>query len=149
MAYRPKSVGILPIERGSTPVTKVSFPSKSLVKNTDDTDQTWIDGSIEWYKGNPTAPYSGIGAALIECEQKGASRQALTDLARGIQAELLFDFCFLLEDARIEEPGWEDFQWGPFEVNEDGNPIGEGIGSLHESVLGADPTRCEIRPRGT
>jgi hypothetical protein len=106
-----------------------------------------VDGYIESYAHDRTAPYSGIGAALVECEEKGVSRQALTDLARGVQAELLFHLCYLLEDPGIEEPEFESFQWALFEIDEAGNPVGERIGGLHESVLETDPTGREMRPR--
>jgi hypothetical protein len=146
-ATEPESWASSQLDEGIPQLQRFLFLRQAWSKILDETNHAWIDSSIGAYKRYPTAPYSGIGAALVECEQKGVSRQALTDLARGIQAEMLFDICYLLEDARIEEPELENFQWGLFEVDEDDNPVGERIGALHESVLGTDPTGREMCPR--
>lgn len=135
------------LSEGIPQLQRFLFLRQAWSKILGDTDQSWIDGCIRAYRKDQTAPYSSIGAALIECENKGVSRQTLTDLARGVQAELLFDLCYLLEDARIEEPEFDDFQWGLFEIDTEGKPVGERIGALHESVLETDPTGREMCPR--
>src|SRR6266705_3777307 len=108
----------------------------------------WIEHEIQRSERNPTDPYAGVGAALKRCLAKIVSPQDLTDIARGIQAQMLFQFCYLLDDPAFPESELRDFAWGLFEVDSDDNPIPPRIGSLHESVLETDPTGREMRPRG-
>jgi hypothetical protein len=61
----------------------------------------------------------------------------------------LFNICYLLDDPNFAEQELEEFAWGLFEVDENDNPIGARIGSLHESVLATDPTGREMRPSGS
>ncbi len=114
----------------------------------DEGDTTWIEYQIQQYERSPNGPYAGVGAALKRCLAKGISPQDLTDIARGIQAQMLFQFCYLLDDPNFRESELRDFAWGLFEVDSDDNPIPPRIGSLHESVLETDPTGREMRPRG-
>jgi hypothetical protein len=110
-------------------------------------DVSWIGRAIEETARRPTAPYSSVGAVLKRCRECGMSDQDLTDLARGLQAEMLFALCYLLDDPAFDEPELADFSWGLFEVDSDGKPRGARIGALHESVLETDPTGREMRPR--
>jgi hypothetical protein len=112
-----------------------------------DGDIRWIERQIQHSERNPNGPYATVGAVLKRCLEKGVSREDLTDLARGVQAELLFQLCYLLDDPGFSEPELEDFGWGLFEVDQNDNPIPPRIGSLHESVLSTDPTGREMRPR--
>jgi hypothetical protein len=58
-----------------------------------------------------------------------------------VQAELLFQLCYLLEDPMFTEGELQDFSWGLFEVDGDGDPVGPRIFALHESVFDTDPSR--------
>jgi len=107
----------------------------------------WIESQIQQSERNPNGPYAAVGAVLKRCLERGVSHEELTDLARGVQAEFLFQLCYLLDDPGFSEPELEDFGWGLFEVDENDNPIPPRIGSLHESVLSTDPTGREMRPR--
>ena len=107
----------------------------------------WIDREIQNCELRPSSPYAGVGAALKRSLVKGVSPQDLTDIARGIQAKMLFQLCYLLDDPGLSDAGLEDFSWGLFEVDADDNPISPRIGGLHESVLETDPTGREMRPR--
>jgi hypothetical protein len=113
-----------------------------------ESDTAWIDRQIANADSYPSGPYAGVGAALKRALAKGVSRQDLTDIARGVQGQLLFGVCYLLDDPSFTEPELRDFAWGLFEVDENDNPIAPRIGALHESVLGTDPTGREMRPRG-
>ncbi len=70
----------------------------------------------------------------------GVAKQDLVDIARGVQAELLFPFCCQLADPGFSEPEVEDLEWGLFEVDENGDPIPTRIDGLHEDVFDMDPT---------
>jgi hypothetical protein len=111
-------------------------------------DTSWIDEEIAMAERYPTGPYAGTGTALKDCLAKGVERQGLVDIVRGAQAQLLFQLCYLLDDPNIEVPELVDMSWGLFQTDDDGNPVGSPIQSLHESVLETDPTGREMRPRG-
>ncbi|ODT17050.1 MAG: hypothetical protein ABS54_17970 [Hyphomicrobium sp. SCN 65-11] len=109
-------------------------------------DTNWMQAHIQRAQKNPDAPYAGVGHALQRCLDSGASAQDLNDIVRGMQAELLFGFCYLLGDPMFTEAELAELGWGLFEVDGDGKPV-QPIGGLHESVLDTDPTGREMRPR--
>jgi hypothetical protein len=113
----------------------------------EDNDVTWIDRQVRESERHRDGPYAGVGAALKRCIAKGVAAQDLTDIARGVQAQMLFQVCYLLDDPSFTEPELRDFCWGLFEVDEDGKAVGARVGGLHESVLHTDPTGREMRPR--
>ncbi len=106
----------------------------------------WIDRSIAHTKKDPEGVFAGLGAALERAVAAGASREDLTQIARGMQAELLFQFCYLLSDSGLTEPELQGVGWGLFQTDEGGEAIGPIVG-LHESVLELDPSGREMRPR--
>ena len=110
-------------------------------------DVGWIDAYTRASESNPREPYAGIGLALKRCLDNGAAPEDLTEIVRGMQAELLFSFAYMLEDPDIRDPDVRDLCWALFAVDEDGQPFAH-IGGLHESVLGTDPTGREMRPKG-
>jgi hypothetical protein len=105
----------------------------------DEDDSAWIDRRIERARTHPDEPYMGIGQALAKLRSRGATTREITDLVRGMQAELLFSVCYLLEDPGDLEPDVHDLAWMLIQVDADGNVIGR-ITGLHESVLQMDPT---------
>lgn len=112
-----------------------------------ESDDEWIDQEIASSKQHPGQPFSGIGHALARMQAKGVAREDIVDLVRGMQARLLFDFCYLLADPSIVESSVEDLGWALVETDDDFEPTGEVISGLHESVLDTDPTGREMRPR--
>lgn len=112
----------------------------------DEDDPSWIDASIRAAHLAPDAPLSGVGHALIGLRAKGASDEELTDLARGMQAELLASICYLLSDPGDLELEVADVAWALVQVDGDGQIVGQ-LDALHESVLETDPTGREMRPR--
>jgi len=110
-------------------------------------DVSWINESIERAKVRPTEPYSGLGLALDRLLVAGASRKDISEIARCLQAQMLFNLGYLLGGPVDEEPGLEEIDWRLFRVNEDGIPFGDPIAGLHESVLETDPTGREMRPK--
>lgn len=110
-------------------------------------DDAWIDLEVASSKQHPGQSFAGIGHALAKMQAKGVAREDMVDLVRGMQARLLFDFCYLLADPSLMESSVEDLGWALVETDEDFEPTGEVIASLHESVLDMDPTGREMRPR--
>ena len=110
----------------------------------DDTD--WMQVAIQREQKAPNEPYAGVGSALRRCLERGASAEDLNDIVRGMQAEVLFGLCYLLDDPMFAEEELSEFRWGLFQVDKDGKPL-LPVSSLHESVLETDPSGREMRPR--
>lgn len=110
-------------------------------------DDAWIDREMANAEKHPGQPFAGIGQALSRMETKGVAREDIVDLARGMQARLLFDLCYLLDDPSLLEPSVENFGWALVQTDEHFEPTTEVIPGLHESVLDTDPTGREMRPR--
>lgn len=111
-------------------------------------DSRWVDRLIESAENNQDQPYAGAGLALRRLRARGATDEELTDLVRGMQAECLFNLCYLLEDPAIDEAEASEVMWSLVQTDVDGNIVGP-IRGLHESVLETDPTGREMRPRPT
>jgi hypothetical protein len=109
-------------------------------------DVNWIEAYIRVSENNPNESYAGIGLALRRCLDNGAAVEDLTEIVRGMQAQLLFSFTYMLEDPDIRDPDVRDLCWALFAVDDDGHPLTH-IGGLHESVLETDPTGREMRPK--
>lgn len=114
---------------------------------TEEGDSKWIDREVQDARQDPVAPYAGLGLALSRCKDRGVSDEDLTEIARGLQAQMLFNIAYLLDDPGELPKSLEDVCWGLFQVDEDGRPIGRQVSGLHESVLELDPTGREMRPR--
>ena len=109
-------------------------------------DSRWIDGAISRAASHPDEPYAGAGLALASLRAKGATNEELTELVRSMQAGLLFDLCYLLEDPGDVEDSVSDIAWALVQIEDDGTIL-DPIRGLHESVLEMDPTGREVRPR--
>lgn len=110
----------------------------------------WIDNYIAAYRHRLDEPYAGAGRALERLLTLGADRADIVDLVRAMQAELLFGFCYLLEDPQLHDEDEERVStlgWALVATDADGEPTSEVIGGLHESVLEMDPTGREMTPR--
>ena len=107
----------------------------------------WIDREQAAAAAQPTQPFAGVGQALGRLLAAGASREDIVDLVRGMQAQLLFELCYLLEDPGLAEPAVEDVGWALVATDDDLAPTSRAISGLHESVLETDPTGREMRPR--
>jgi hypothetical protein len=104
-------------------------------------DTGWIDEAL---KLEPSGPGGGIVRSLKNAEAAGVTREDLTEIVRVKQWELLFQFCYLLDDPQIEEADARGISWGLFQIGEDDLP-GRQINGLYESVLETDPTGREMR----
>jgi hypothetical protein len=109
-------------------------------------DSHWIHAGIQSAETRPNDPYAGAGHALRRLKERGATDDELTDLVRGMQAELLFQFCYLLSDPGDLEPEVANISWSLVQTDGEGHVLA-AIDGLHESVLETDPTGREMRPR--
>lgn len=110
-------------------------------------DHAWMDAAMSRAEAYPDEPYAGVGEALERLLTAGATRDDLSDLVRGMQAQLLFNLCYLLEDPSLPEPELAEIGWALVETDANLEPTSKTIGGLHESVLETDPSGREMRPR--
>jgi phosphoglycolate phosphatase-like HAD superfamily hydrolase len=134
------------VEEGLPQLARFLFLRQAWRQIVQEADSSWIDASIDRAKTHPDEPYAGVGHALRKLRARGATNEELTDVVRGMQAQLLFSFCYLLEDPGDVEPEAGDIGWVLAQVDQEGNVL-DTIGGLHESVLETDPTGREMRPR--
>ncbi|PWT92836.1 MAG: hypothetical protein C5B54_02895 [Acidobacteria bacterium] len=111
-----------------------------------DDNYEWMELEIKRAEANPGAPYSGVGLALKHCLGRGVEKEALKEIVRGKQAQLLFALCYMLDDPTFSEEEVKDLTWGIFQTDQKGGPLA-AICGLHESVLETDPTGREMRPK--
>ena len=110
-----------------------------------DDEVGWIDHHIAAAKDDPGGVFAGMGAALDRAVAAGVSKEDLSQIARGMQVELLLGLCYMLEENGLEEPELQGMGWGLFQTSDDGAALAP-IQGLHESVLETDPTGREMRP---
>lgn len=134
------------VEEGIPQLARFLFLRQAWRSIVSEDDTSWIYAAINHAKSHPDKPYAGAGLALARLKAKGATDEDLTDLVRAMQAELLFNFCYLLSDPGDVEDSASDIAWKLMQVDDQGTAI-EEVGALHESVLGTDPTGRQIRPR--
>ena len=142
----PESWARSEIDEGVPQLARYLFLRQAWRNIVKEGDSRWIENAIERARTRPDDPCAGVGHALTKLRARGATDEEITDVVRGMQAELLFCFCYLLEDPGDLEPEVKDVAWVLAQVDADGNVLGT-IGGLHESVLGTDPTGREMRPR--
>ena len=134
------------IEEGIPQLARFVFLRQAWRQIVSEGDSRWITAAIERAQKRPDEPYAGVGHALERLRARGATDEELTDLVRGMQAQALFSFCYLLADPGDVEPEIHDLEWCLVQVDENGNVL-DSIDALHESVLETDPTGREMRPR--
>lgn len=112
-------------------------------------DHAWIDEQINSSSARPDVPYAGLGLALAKCRALGVADDDVIEIARCLQAQMIFNIGYLLSAGPEEQiEVLDDVTWGLFQTDEEGRPFGRTIDGLHESVLELDPTGREMRPRG-
>jgi hypothetical protein len=134
------------IEEGIPQLHRFLFLRQAWRMIVNEDDPSWIGRLIQSAEASPNQPYAGVGHALKKLRARGATEEEITDLVRGMQAELLFGFCYLLEDPGEVEPEVAHVAWSFVRVDAEGEPLGN-IPGLHESVLELDPTGRGMRPR--
>ncbi len=143
----PESWAYSQVEEGIPQLARFLFLRQAWRHIVSTDNHHWIGAYIDAFDEDPDGPYASVGWALKGLQAKGATSQELSHLVRGMQAELLFGFCYLLEDPGDLEEEVTDMRWGLYLLDENYQPI-RPIGGLHESVLETDPTGNEAG-RGT
>jgi hypothetical protein len=144
-AQNPESWARSQIEEGIPQLLRFLFLRQAWSYILEEGATSWVDYHIGESVADPRAPYAGVGIALRRAKDAGVSATDLVQIARGAQAELLSQLCYMLEDPGLHGTEVGDVSWGLFETDEEGNPI-QPINGLHESVLETDPTGREMRP---
>jgi hypothetical protein len=148
-APSPEDWAYSQVREGIPQLSRFLFLKQAWSNIVPEGDTAWIEAAIRSAQVQPDAPYSGLGAALARCKAVGASPDDLTEIARCVQAELLFAITYLLERPSNDVDIGVDVSWGLFETDEHGHPTKNRIGDLHESVLELDPTGREMRPKAS
>lgn len=145
-ANEPEAWAFSQTDEGINQLGRFLFLRQAWKRVLDDGDESWIDAQISYSQKAQDAPGAGTGKALERLLKMGCTREDITSVVRGMQYDLLFGLCDLIDDpGELEEPV-SDISWALFQVDEDENPTAP-IESLHESVLELDPTGREMRPR--
>ena len=145
-ASHPEAWAKSQLEEGLPQLSRFLFLREAWKRILAEDDPTWVESYVRESQRRPNEPYSGIGRALETLRAKGATHSELTDLVRGMQAELLFGLCYQLDGHDAPEPEVSEIRWQLFQTDGRGTPT-RRIGALHESVLETDPTGREMRPR--
>jgi hypothetical protein len=135
------------VEEGIPQLARFLFLRQAWRSVVAEDDPKWIDQAIARATSHPKEPYAGVGISLASLRKRGATDAEITDLVRGMQAEFLFQLCYLLDDRGDVEPDVANVAWALVQTDEDGNVLNT-VAGLHESVLETDPTGREMRPRG-
>jgi hypothetical protein len=147
-ADEPESWASSQVNEGINQLGRFLFLKQAWSKVIDENDNSWIDREVESFRKDPDASYSGAGRALSAIIETGAHRQDITDLVRGMQADLLFSLCYLLDDPGDVPAQVKEVNWCLFQIAEDGTAL-TPIQALHESVWEMDPTGREMRTRSS
>jgi hypothetical protein len=145
-ARDPRAWARSQVEEGIPQLHRFLFLRQAWSRVLDADDTRWIQDAIADADDRPDGPDAGVGAALRRCVETGVSPRDLTVVARGLQAELLFRLCYLLDDPDLDEEELEDVAWGLFAVDDEGRPVPPRIAGLHASVLGTDPKGRDAAP---
>jgi hypothetical protein len=134
-------------EDPSTHLARYMFLKQAWDSVAQEGDTKWMDDAITRSEQHPDEPYAGLGQSLQKVLAAGVPREDITELARCLQAGMLFRIAYLLDGRSYPVKGLEHIDWALFRTDEEGNPTKDQIAGLHESVLETDPTRREMRPR--
>lgn len=145
-AKDPESWAKSQVDEGINQLGRFLFLREAWKRVISESDHSWMDAEIARAENNPREPTTGVGLALKTLFSNGCDRQDISDLVRGMQYELLFSLCYLLDDPGQLEEEVQDVYWGLFQVNDEGKILSQ-ISGLHESLLETDPTGREMRPR--
>lgn len=132
------------VSEGIPQVARFAFLKGAWQGVLDANDSSWMDRLVTQIPTGSDQPFAGTAHALRRLLQSGVDRRALHDVVRGMQAELVFNLCYLLDDPGVVE-GNDVVTWRLYELDEQDQP-GREITGLHESVLETDPTGREMRP---
>jgi len=113
-------------------------------------DTSWIDQQIRAAEQWPRDPGAGIGPALKRLLSIGASREDIAEVVRIMQWQTLAAVIYQIDDSGVVAyPSEQTLRvgWALFELDADFEPL-HPLGGLHESVLDAEPTGREMRPKG-
>lgn len=146
-AQNPEAWATSQVTEGINQLHRFLFLRKAWERVASESNDEWIDKQIVASMQNPGQPFAGIGHSLTRMLAAGVAREDIVDLVRGMQAQLLFDICYLLDDPSINEESLGDIGWALVETDPNFEPTQSAISGLHESLLDTDPTGREMRPR--
>jgi len=144
----PQGVAASQMNEGIPHLHRYLFLTKAWQAVVSEADINWPERTAALEDKGSTHPFAGVSHALQSMLEKGVGSEDIIDLVRGMQAQLLFELCYLLGDPSHEDEAFEGINWALFAVDDDFQPI-QTIDGLNEDVLATDPTNREMRPRLT
>jgi hypothetical protein len=106
---------------------------------------SWIDRLIANVPPESNAPFSSAPHSIRRMLQAGVSYSDIASLVRSMQAEFLFELCYMMGDSMSVNGNESLVGWGLVELDANNKP-GRHMAGLHESVLVTDPTGRKVRP---
>lgn len=143
-APEPESWAASEVDEGIPQLARFAFLRGAWLGVIDAKDSSWMDRVVAQTPVGSEAPFAGTAHALRRLLEAGVDRGDLQQVVRGMQAELVFHLCYLLDDPAVVD-GNDVVSWALFELDDHEQPA-RAIGGLHESVLETDPTGREMRP---
>jgi len=131
------------VEEGIPQLARFLFLREAWKLVVTDADRGWLSQRAH---DDVNGPGGRIGPALSRLLALGATEADLTTVVRVMQWRVLSGLCQLLDDPGNLEAEVKDVAWRLFQVNEDDQAT-VPLGGLHESVLEAEPSGREMRPR--
>jgi hypothetical protein len=105
----------------------------------------WISSRIRAAEREPNGPFADAGFAMKRLLNAGVPEEEIKSIARDVACSAIFATLSTLDemgDPDIEAPGWM-----LVETNRHGEATGRSLDDLHASLLSADPSGREGRPR--
>jgi hypothetical protein len=134
------------IEEGIPQLTRFLFLKGCWDCILPDEETSWIQNIIDNTPEDSDEPFSGSAHALRRLRAQGANEKDLTELVRGMQAELLQEITQVIDDPESVS-GNEYRSWGLLEIDTEKQTYTRPVDGLHESVLETDPTGREMTPK--
>src|SRR5436309_4398759 len=99
------------IEEGFPQLLRFIFLKSAWSKVIDDRSTEWLERAIENAEARPGTPYSGLGTALARSRAAGVPSEDIVEIARCVQAQMLFAITYLLDgpphvDASLRGLSW-------------------------------------------
>lgn len=145
-AREPESWAASQIDEGIPQLHRFLFLRQCWARIEERANPASIDAVVEAAEREPSLPFAGAGLVLKRCLEAGVDRADLVELLRAVQAEFLFEVCYLLEDPSLYEPELDDVGWCVVSTDENFEPTRRSVGGLYESVLDMDPSGRECKP---
>lgn len=106
-----------------------------------------IEATIKAHERHPKEPFADAGPALRRMTEAGVDPADIAAFARMIAYDATCGILNLIDDGLADDAAGEGPGWVLMEAGSNGRLTGRVVGHLNESILAADPSGREGRPR--